>query len=171
MSANMVVIGLVNGMIGGTCLVVPDLGLKTGWLMSIIVCIIIGWISYYTSYLIILHLGKGPQVKDCILSHFNNDYNYMRGYSFIIWFSYPPSLVIYFRIICLQIEGLLGHHSSAIAPAVAIGLIVLIIVIRIYHVGEETLAYGIISIIGYLVFLLWAQLTAPSGPKTVPLSN
>lgn len=167
MNSTMVVIGLVNGMIGGTCLVLPHIGLKTGWLMSMIVCGVCGWITYYTAYLIILHLGKGAQIKDCIVNHFNNDYKYMTGYSFIIWISFMPYMLIYFRIICLQIIGLLGHHSNLVGPIVAIALIILVILVRIYHVGEETLAYGIISIIGYVIFLIWAQLSAPDGPKTV----
>jgi hypothetical protein len=29
------------------------------------------------------------------------------------------------------------------------------------------LAYGIISIVSYVIFLTWAQITAPSGPNTV----
>jgi amino acid permease len=163
----MTIIGLVNGMIGGTCLVLPHIGLRTGWLTSILVALVTGWISYYTAYLIILHLGKGSQIKDCILNHFNNDYKYMTGYSFIIWVSFMPYMLIYFRIICLQIEGLIGHHSDLIGPLVAVGLVILVIFVRIYHVGEETLAYGIISIVGYLVFLIWAHFSAPEGPKTV----
>lgn len=131
MTANMTVIGLLNGMIGGTCLVLPYYGLDSGWLTIILVCIIMGWISYYTAYLIILHLGKGSQIKDCILSHFDNDYKYMRGYSFFIWFSFIPYYLIYFRIICLQIEGLLGYHSDYIAPLVVVGLITIILLIRI----------------------------------------
>jgi hypothetical protein len=61
----------------------------------------------------------------------------------------------------------MGHHSDFTAPLVAIGLVIVIIFIRIYHIREKTLAYGIISIIGYLVFLIWAHFTAPEGPKTV----
>ena len=33
------------------------------------------------------------------------------------------------------------------------------------------LAYGIISIISYVLFLVWAQFTASAGPKTVPASG
>jgi amino acid permease len=132
MSASTTVVGLVNGMIGGTCLVIPYMGIKTGWAMSIVICLIIGWISYYTAYLIILHLGKGTQIKDCILTHFDNDYRYMTGYSFLIWLSFMPFMLIYFRIICLQIEGLMGYHSDLVGPLVAIGLIFLIVLIRIY---------------------------------------
>lgn len=137
--------------------------------MSIIVVCVIAWMCYYTAYLNILHLGKGKQIRDCILNHFSNDYKYMRGYSFFIWLSFIAYALIYFRIICLQLEGLLGYHSDHIGPIVAGSLIIIIILVRIYHVGEQTLAYGIISIIAYLSFLVWAQFSAPKGSKTVPV--
>lgn len=47
-------------------------------------------------------------------------------------------------------------------------MIIVVFAIRKVHIGEEILALGIISIITYLLFLLWAHFTAPSGPKTVP---
>ena len=99
----MTVIGLVNGMIGGTCLVLPLLGIAAGWVTVIYVDVLIGFISYYTARLIVTHLGQGRQIKDCVMSHFKNDYKYMRMYSFFMWFSFIPLLVIYFQIICLQI--------------------------------------------------------------------
>ena len=105
---SMIVMGLTNGMIGGTILVLPLIGLTTGYVTTIWVTLLIGFISYYTARLIVTHLGKGKQIKDCIMAHAKDDYRYMVGYSFFIWFSFVPLLVIYFRIICLQIEGLLG---------------------------------------------------------------
>ena len=163
---------MVNGMIGGTCLVLPHIGLKTGWTLTIIVSLVIGYISYYTAYLIILHLGRGTQIKDCIMAHFNDNYKYMQIYCFFIWVSFIPMMLIYFRIICLQIQALMGHESGWVGPLVAIGLMAGVIIIRIQRWGEETLAYGVISIIGYLAFLVWAQFTAPTGPRDViPLGS
>ena len=164
-------LGLVNGMIGGTCLVLPQLGVTTGWITTIWVACIAGFISYYTARLIVTHLGKGKQIRDCVMAHFQNDYRYMRAYSFFMWFSFIPLLIIYFRIICLQIEGLMGFQSVWVGPGVAIFLTAVILYIRFVNIGEEILGYGIISIISYLIFLLWAQLTAPPGPHTVPASG
>jgi hypothetical protein len=163
----MAIIGLLNGMIGGTILVVPIIGIRTGYIMTFLVCAILGYISYYTSYLIILHLGKGKNVTEYILAHFNNDYKYLVLYCFIIWFSFVPIFFIYFRLICLQVEGLMGYHSFWIGPIAAAVLIGTIIIARIYHIGEETIAYGIISIVVYVGFVIWAQITAPKGPKTM----
>jgi hypothetical protein len=166
-TAPMTVVGLVNGMIGGTCLVLPQLGIVTGYVTVIWVALLTGFISYYTARLIVTHLGKGKQIRDCVMAHFQNDYRYMRAYSFFMWFSFIPLLIIYFRIICLQIEGLMGFHSFWVGPGVAVFLTATILYIRFNNIGEEILAYGIISIISYLIFLLWAQLTAPPGPHVV----
>lgn len=94
-----------------------------------------GAFSFYTGYLIIMHLGKGKNIKQCINTHFNNDYKYMRIYSFFIWFSFMPVLIIYFRLIVLQIQGLIGY-SNWIAPLVLAFVALEIILIRIYHLGE-----------------------------------
>lgn len=56
-------------------------------------------------------------------------------------------------------------------PLVAVLLFCAILVVRIYHIGEEILAYGIISIVTYLLFLLWAFFTAPAGPHSVPVEG
>lgn len=39
---------------------------------------------------------------------------------------------------------------------------------RYFSFGERLLAFGILSILGYIIFLIWAQSTAPSGPKKLP---
>ena len=95
----------------------------------------------------------------------------MAGYGGFIWFNFIVQLVIYFRIICLQIEGLLGYTSPWVGPLVAVLLFAAIMIVRVYHIGEEILAYGIISIVTYLLFLVWAFFTAPSGPNTVPVAG
>lgn len=50
-------LGLLNGMIGGTILVLPLLAIQTGYLLIPCISILYGSISYYTCYLIVLHLG------------------------------------------------------------------------------------------------------------------
>lgn len=39
---------------------------------------------------------------------------------------------------------------------------------RYFNFGERLLAVGILSIFGYMIFLSWAQATAPQGPKKLP---
>ena len=90
-------------MIGGTCLVLPQIGITTGWITTIWVCLICGLIAFYTARLMILHLGKGRHIRDMLMSHFKNDVFYLKGYGFIMWLSLIFVLIIYFQIICLQI--------------------------------------------------------------------
>lgn len=171
MPASTTVIGLVNGMLGGTCLVLPEIGIYTGWVTTIWVCLVCGLIAWITAKAMITHLGKGKQIRDTILAHFKNDPFYLKGYSFVMWFSFVFLLIIYFQIICLQIDGLLGYKTFWVGPGVAVMMTAVVLIIRICHIGEEILAYGIISIITYVIFLLWAHITAPAGPKVVPATG
>lgn len=41
------------------------------------------------------------------------------------------------------------------------------LVLKKYQIGEKLLAYGIVSVIGYAIFLIWAQATSPSGESKV----
>ena len=60
---SMIVIGLTNGMIGGTILVLPLIGVHTGYITVIWVSVLVGFISYYTARLIATHLGKGKNIQ------------------------------------------------------------------------------------------------------------
>ena len=68
--APMTVIGLVNGMVGSSCLVLHVIGITAGYLTTLWVCLLVGYLSYYTAYLIIVHLGKAKSIKESILAHF-----------------------------------------------------------------------------------------------------
>ena len=134
MSNSMTVLGLLNAMIGATALVLPLLGLKAGYIDTLLVSLAMGILSFYTGYLIILHFGKAKSVKEYILSHFNYDYKYIQIYSFLIWFSFLPYFIVYFRLIVLQLQGIFGYYSW-FGPAVAVLLIVYITTIRYFNVG------------------------------------
>lgn len=56
-------LGLLNGMIGGTILVLPLLGINTGYLLIPCVSLLYGSISFYTCYLIVHHLGECKNIK------------------------------------------------------------------------------------------------------------
>jgi hypothetical protein len=58
----MTVAGLLNGMIGGTILVLPIIGISTGYLTAVIVSCVLGFITYYTANLNIVHLGKSKNM-------------------------------------------------------------------------------------------------------------
>lgn len=47
------------------------------------------------------------------------------------------------------------------------GLFLITLLLQKYHLGEKWLAFGIISIIAYIMFLCWSQVTTPNGPSRV----
>jgi amino acid permease len=99
----MTVAGLLNGMVGGTILVLPIVGLSTGYLTTIIICLMLGFISYYTAHLIVVHLGKAKNMTECILNHFDQNYKYMIAYAIIVFCGQIPTIIMYFNLICLHL--------------------------------------------------------------------
>jgi hypothetical protein len=130
------IMGIVTGMVEVNCLVLPTMGLSAGYITSIWTCILVAFICYYTARLLIIHMGKYSDVKESILDHFQDDYKYMKIYTVINWLALVPGLFAVFRILCLQIEGLLGYSSVWVGPSVAVFLIGTIIVIRSWHFAE-----------------------------------
>lgn len=76
-------------------------------------------------------------------------------------------LMLYFNLIVTQWRGLVPYDiANPICNAVA--LVALTFALNYFHFGAKLLGYGIISIIGYCIFLVWLISTAPSGPNTIP---
>jgi hypothetical protein len=153
-------LGLLNGMIGGTILVLPILGLDTGYLLIPCVSLIYGSISYYTCYLIVIHLGEAQNIREVVLEHFNNNNTVLIIYNFIIGFSIAGVLINYFQLIIKQVEGFIppSHWIGLVVLFVLLGLTV---IMRYYSFGEKLLAIGIISVVIYVSFLTWAQISVP----------
>ena len=61
--------------------------------------------------------------------------------------------------------------SPLIAPLLLVVFVVLTIILRFLHFSEQFLAIGIISIIGYFSFIVWAYSTAPSGDNKFPVTG
>ena len=170
-STTAIILSLGIGMIVYNGLVLPVMGISAGWIPSIWVNIFVGFISYYTASLIITHLGIAKSMKDSILNHFDDNYSYMRAYGFINWLSFIPLIFLNFNFVALEIQGMLGYKSPWVAPILAIFMIFLIIFVRIMHLAEEAQALGIIGVICYSIFLIWAWITAPPGTNQVPTSG
>jgi hypothetical protein len=81
-------------------------------------------------------------------------------YNFIIGFSIAGVLINYFQLIIKQVEGFIPP-TPWIAFGAFIVLLGLTVVMRYYNFGERLLAIGILSVVIYLGFLIWAQITAP----------
>lgn len=77
-------------------------------------------------------------------------------------------LMLYFNLIVTQWSGLVGYHL--LIPLLnALLLVILTFLLNYFHFGAKLLGYGIISIIGYCIFLVWLLASAPSGHNTIPL--
>jgi hypothetical protein len=87
-----------------------------------------------------------------------------------VGFSLFGFLLSYFPLIIKQLEGIF-HPNPLIPPIVAIVMVVNVIVLRKFHFAEKLLSIGCIGIVLYIVFLFWAQFTAPSGPRTIPVAD
>lgn len=95
--------GLLNGMVGGTILVLPLIGLQTGYILIPIVSLIFGSISFYTCYLILTHLGEAPTLKDSVKEHFNNRKGFLVFYDLVLGGSFIGILINYFKLILNQL--------------------------------------------------------------------
>ena len=58
-----IICSLIIGMTGFNGLILPVMGLTSGYITSIWVNLLVGYISYYTASLIITHLGKSKNMK------------------------------------------------------------------------------------------------------------
>jgi hypothetical protein len=157
-------IALLNGMLGGTILVVPLLGMHTGYVLIPIIVTVYGCISGYCTHLLVLHLGKAKSLRKAILEHFHDKRVFVVIYDSVIVLAFLGILINYFLLMVKQIEGFI-EPQPAIAICCFVVLVALTLLMRKFDIGDKLLAYGIISIIGYVIFLLWAFITAPSGTK------
>lgn len=70
---------------------------------------------------------------------------------------------LYFDLICVQWDGITSSNSLATPLVNTVVLFLLIFVLKYFEFGATIMAYGIISIIGYVIFLIWVLASAPSG--------
>ena len=162
------IIAMVNGMIGGLILVLPLLAAQGGSILSGIIIVVTGFFSFYSCYLCLIHLAEFSDLDKALLYHFNGSKIIKIFYDLLVFTNLVFLLLLYFNLIVQQWQGLLPYNlANPICNAFA--LVLLTIALNYFHLGAELLGYGIISIIGYCIFLIWLIVTAPSGDKTIPL--
>ena len=66
----MAILSMVNGMIGGLILILPVMALEGGWLLTLLVILMTGFINYYSCYLCLIHTGEEPDLDISIEKHF-----------------------------------------------------------------------------------------------------
>ena len=170
MHPGIAVIAMVNGMIGGIILVLPLLALTAGTLVSFFVILVTGAFSFYSCYLCVIHLGNHTDLDKAILHHFNQS-KFMRiSYDFLVFINLSFLLMLYFDLIVEQWDGLVPY-SIAIPIVNAFVLLGLVFLLNYFHFGAKLLGYGIISIIGYCIFLIWLLASAPGGSEVMPVTG
>lgn len=75
--------------------------------------------------------------------------------------------MLYFNLIVTQWKGLV-HYDIANPICNAVALVILTFMLNYFHFGAKLLGYGVISIVGYCIFLIWLIITAPAGPNKIP---
>ena len=162
------IIAMINGMIGGLILVLPILAMQGGVIMSGLVIIVTGFFSFYSCYLCVIHLGNHSDLDKALVYHFNGSKIVKIIYDFLVFINLLFLLLLYYNLIVQQWEGLVPKSiANPICNAVA--LVLLTMALNFFHFGAQLLGYGIISIIGYCIFLIWLVAAAPSGNNTIPL--
>lgn len=162
------VVALVNGMIGGSILVLPLTSLEVGWAYTIIIILVTAIFSFYSCYIGVVHLGDQKDLDSALLRHFNGSKFLKIFYDFCVWIGLLLLLILYFDLIIIQWEGLVPPYSFTYVNAIVNGGLILFwcILLKFYDFGAHMMGYGVVSIVGYLMFLIWVMATRPSGPKS-----
>lgn len=162
------VVALVNGMIGGSILVLPLTSYTAGWADTIFIILITAIFSFYSCYICIIHLGDQKDLDSALLRHFNGNKFLKIFYDFCVWIGMVFALILYFDLIIIQWEGLVPPYEFTYVNAIVNGGLILLwcVLLKFYDFGAHMMGYGIASIAGYLIFLIWVMATRPSGPKT-----
>lgn len=90
------VVALVNGMIGGSILVLPVVAKQAGWAETLIIILFTGVFSYYSCYLSLIHLGDQTDLDHTLLRHFNGSKFLKIFYDFCVWSGFMLILILYF---------------------------------------------------------------------------
>ena len=164
------VVALVNGMIGGSILVLPLVALEAGWISSIFIIFVTGFFSYYSCYLSMAHLGDQEDLDSALLRHFNGSKCLKTFYDFCVWAGVTLLLNLYFDLIVIQWEGLAPpYHFTVVNPVInALVLVGWCLCLKFFDFGAHVMGYGVVSIVAYLLFLVWVVADAPSGDNHVP---
>lgn len=93
------ILALLNGMIGGLMVILPILVLQTGSLLSFIVILITGFLSFYSCYLYIQHMGDYTDIDKAIYNHFWCSKPIRVFYDLVVFLNLALLLISYFLLI------------------------------------------------------------------------
>lgn len=165
LSPLMAVVGMVNGMIGGLILLLPVLAFDAGYVLTFIVIFLTGAFSLYSCYLCVIHMGDQPDLDLAMLRHFNGRKSVKVFYDLCVWSNLLLIDMLYFELIMMQWNGIIGEQKYPILNPIinAFVLFALVFALKYAELGASVMAYGIVSIVTYLVFLIWVVGTSDQG--------
>jgi hypothetical protein len=108
-------------------------------------------------------------VGSVILNHFKKNKVVINAYNITTTLGLVTALVVYFKLIVIQIEGLLwgGDHSQISCIVNGVVLAVWCILTKIWDMDTHISGYGFFSIVAYFVFLMWVAVSAPASQKQI----
>ena len=164
------IVAMVNGMIGGSILVLPLTSLQGGWGFTLLIILFTGFFSFYCCYIGVIHLGDQNDMDGALLRHFNGNRFLKIFYDFCVWMGLILLLILYFELIVIQWEGLVPPYEFTYVNASINGVFLILwcIILKYFEFGAHMMGYGIISIVGYLLFLIWVMATRPAGTNKDP---
>ena len=83
-------------MIGGTILVLPVITKSGGWLLALITILVTGAVSFYSCYIVMIHIGDQKDVDKALLRHFNGSQLMKAAYNFSVFIGGLLALLFYF---------------------------------------------------------------------------
>jgi amino acid permease len=169
-SMRIAIVALVNGMIGGSILVLPVVSLNGGWMVTLLVISFTGFFSFYCCYLAIIHMGDQKDLDAALLRHFNGSHLIKIVYDLCVFLGLSLLLILYFDLIVLQWENLVPPYIYTLANVFSNGLLLLgcCLVMKYFEFGANLMGYGLVSTLGYLVFLVWVVASRPEGGNSFP---
>ena len=87
----------------------------------------------------------------------------MRVYNLVTVLKFLIGLTFLFKLICLQVVGILGYEPWWVGIVTFIAIVALTSLSKAFNAGEESIGLGLLSIAAFIVFIAWAVFTAPSG--------
>ena len=107
------ILSLINGFIGGGVFTIPVLALGAGWLPSLLGLLVFGFCGWWACQTLIAHLGDQWGVGSSLFSHFGRS-AWLRGaFDVTVWLCTVATLIIYYKFVCIQTEGLFASGQSS----------------------------------------------------------
>lgn len=169
-SGPLTLVALMNAMIGGTILVLPLMFLASGYLPALIATLLTGVINYYSCKICYDHLQEDSDLPQSIFRHTKSKL-YPKLYDTLVYVSIQLLLLLYFNLIVKQWETILMVKSPFITIVNAILVFLLVFLMRKFNMAVSLMGYGILSIVGYMIFVAWLLASAPTGDHVYPVGT